>query len=67
MRRLPGLVPVLWTIGSIYSLRGLLLFVVLFTNPSGVDAFVVWTSLVSLSMGLAYIIGVKTMKQLVPQ
>ena len=60
IRRLPLLRTGLVTITSIYMLRGLLLFPSLILKPELVDAFAVWSSLIVLAYGIAYLVGTWT-------
>ena len=55
--RFPFLRYALVTISAIYLLRGLAFIPALILIPDKVDAFIVWSSLVSLVFGLCYAIG----------
>ena len=59
IKHLPFLKWALVIISAIYLLRGLLLIPPLIMAPKFVDSFLVWTSLISLMIGLAYAIGTK--------
>lgn len=55
--RLPLLRTGLIVISAIYLLRGLTLLPLLLLKPQLVDSFAIWSSLIVLAYGLAYVIG----------
>ena len=59
IKHLPWLKFSLFIISAIYILRGLLFIPPLIMAPELVDSFLLWTSLASLTIGLAYAIGTK--------
>lgn len=58
IRRLPLLKTGLVVISSIYTIRGLLLVTFIF-RPEHLTSFMLWTSIVSLIVGLIHFIGTK--------
>lgn len=58
VRPLPWLKFALVAIASIYSLRGLALFPTWFIKAEVVDPFLVWTSLLSLGIGIVHAVGI---------
>jgi hypothetical protein len=59
LNQLPFIKPVLVLVSVIYLVRGLGLIPAFIIMPERVDAFLVWSSLVSLIFGLSYAIGTK--------
>jgi len=59
LRHLPFLKSVLVIVSGIYLIRGLALIPVFVIIPEQVDEFSVWSSLLSLLIGLAYTVGTK--------
>ena len=57
IRRLPLLRTALVAISAIYLARALAPLPMLVAAPEQVDAFVVWSSLIVLAYGLAYVVG----------
>jgi putative oxidoreductase len=61
MARLPFLKPVLIIITSIYLLRGLAIIPLYFFFPEKADAFMFWSSVICLMIGLFYLLGIYKM------
>lgn len=59
IRRLPFLKLALIVIAAIYSARGLMLFPALFVDLDKVSNLTIWSSLISLSIGVSYAVGTK--------
>ncbi|MEW6608907.1 MAG: hypothetical protein AB1414_15925 [bacterium] len=59
IRRLPFLRLALVIISAIYLARGLCFLPVFFFKPEIIDSLLVWSSLVSFIVGLAYVIGTR--------
>ena len=59
LNHLPFIKPVLVLVSAIYLVRGLGLIPAFIFMPEQVDAFLVWSSLVSLIFGLFYAIGTR--------
>ena len=59
IKRLPLLKLALVSISIIYLVRGVALFPALIIKPETVDNLLTWSSLVSLTIGLAYVVGTK--------
>ncbi|MCU7918551.1 MAG: hypothetical protein KZQ99_15825 [Candidatus Thiodiazotropha sp. (ex Dulcina madagascariensis)] len=60
-RRLPWLKPALIAITAVYLLRGLALFPAILLAPHTIDAFLVWSSAVSLFIGMVHFSGTRQM------
>jgi hypothetical protein len=68
LRRLPLLRTALVLISAIYLLRGLVLLPALVTQGSAVQAFVLWSSLITLGYGIIYAVGTwRAWPQLAPR
>ncbi len=59
IKRLPFLKLALVLISIIYSARGIMLFPTLVFKPTIVDNVLIWSSLISLTIGVAYAVGAK--------
>jgi len=57
VRRLPLMRTALVLISAIYLLRGLVLVPAFIINGSGVEPFVIWSSLIVLGYGICYAVG----------
>ncbi len=59
IKRLPFLKIALVAISIVYSVRGIMHLPALFINPDKITNLLIWSSLVSLIIGLAYATGTK--------
>ncbi len=59
IKRLPFRKLALVSISIIYCARGIMLFPALILQPTIVDSLLIWSSLISLTIGVAYAVGTK--------
>jgi hypothetical protein len=59
IKRLPLLKIALVFISIVYLIRGIGIFPMLIIQPEVIDSLLIWSSIVSLVIGLAYAIGIK--------